>query len=65
LEYPHHTGHGLGVQFHEGPLINLKGTNILEENMVIALEPGVYLPQEGFGIRLEDVGRVTKNGYEH
>jgi Xaa-Pro dipeptidase len=62
--YPHHTGHGLGLQFHEAPLISANGTDIFEENMVIALEPGVYLEEDGFGIRLEDVGMVTKSGFE-
>lgn len=64
LSYPHHTGHGLGVQWHEAPLVSANGSGVYEENMVIALEPGAYLPDEGFGIRLEDVGRVTANGFE-
>ncbi|WP_135551106.1 M24 family metallopeptidase [Paenibacillus cymbidii] len=64
LSFPHHTGHGLGVQCHEAPLISMNGDAAYEENMVIALEPGAYLADEGFGIRLEDVGRVTANGFE-
>lgn len=64
LSYPHHTGHGLGVQYHEGPFITGNGTGAIEKNMVIALEPGAYLADEGFGIRLEDVGLVTDNGFE-
>ena len=34
----------------------------LEENMVFTVEPGIYLPEEGFGIRLEDDVIVRKNG---
>lgn len=64
LSFPHHTGHGLGVQCHELPLISMNGTGVFEENMVIALEPGAYLPDQNFGIRFEDVGRVTAGGFE-
>lgn len=62
--FPHHTGHGIGVQYHEAPVIAPNGSAVLQENMVIALEPGVYLEEEGFGIRLEHVYLVTKDGYE-
>jgi Xaa-Pro aminopeptidase len=34
----------------------------LEENMVITVEPGLYLPAEGFGVRIEDVVVVTADG---
>lgn len=61
--YPHHTGHGIGVCYHEGPRIVADDATVLAENMVIALEPGVYLPGEA-GVRLEDVVRVTATGCE-
>ncbi len=61
--YPHHTGHGIGVCYHEGPRIVADDPTVLAENMVIALEPGVYLPGEA-GVRLEDVVRVTATGCE-
>ncbi|MCL6444310.1 MAG: Xaa-Pro peptidase family protein [Alicyclobacillus sp.] len=64
LEYPHHTGHGLGVQYHEAPVISANSSDILEENMVIAVEPGAYVSEIGVGIRLEHVFRVTKTGCE-
>lgn len=56
--YPHHTGHGIGVSYHEAPRIVAGDSTILAENMVIALEPGVYFPGEA-GVRLEDVVLVT------
>jgi Xaa-Pro aminopeptidase len=62
-EYPHHSGHGIGVTYHEGPRIVPYETIPLQENMVIALEPGIYF--EGrWGLRLEHVVRVTKTGAE-
>lgn len=61
--YPHHTGHGIGVCYHEAPRIVDGDTTVLAPGMVIALEPGIYLPGEG-GVRLEDVALVTPTGCE-
>jgi len=62
-EFPHHTGHGIGVTWHEEPRIVPYNLQPLEENMVIALEPGVYFSGR-WGIRLEYVVRVTSDGAE-
>jgi Xaa-Pro aminopeptidase len=61
--YPHHTGHGLGVTYHEEPRIVPYNTLTLEAGMVLAIEPGIYLPDE-VGVRLEDVVLVTSDGCE-
>lgn len=61
--YPHHSGHGLGVTYHEEPRIVPYNEQPLGPGMVIALEPGVYLPGLG-GVRLEDVLLVTRDGCE-
>jgi Xaa-Pro dipeptidase len=60
--YPHHTGHGLGVAFHEEPRIIPNTDRVLEEAMVVALEPGFY--GEDFGVRVEQVVLVTADGPE-
>jgi len=61
--YPHHTGHGIGVTSHEAPRIVPYNDEVLEEGMVILLEPGIYLPGES-AVRLEDAVLVTADGAE-
>jgi Xaa-Pro aminopeptidase len=62
LDYPHHTGHGLGADWHEEPRIVPGGETVLEPGMVVALEPGVYA--DGRGVRCEQVAVVTDDGCE-
>ncbi|WP_323736743.1 aminopeptidase P family protein [Methanosphaera sp. ISO3-F5] len=56
----HSTGHGFGLEIHEDPVISNKVDTVLEENMVITAEPGIYIPGE-FGVRIEDDVLVKKN----
>ena len=62
-EYPHHTGHGLGVSLHEQPYIWKDAPTILAAGMVIALEPGAYVPAIG-GVRQEVSLLITGDGAE-
>ena len=57
----HALGHGVGLDIHEAPVLTSKYDNLLKENMVIAIEPGVYVPKS-FGVRIEDTVLITKNG---
>lgn len=59
--FSHGTGHGIGIAVHEAPSINSSGEGILEENMVLTIEPGIYIPNRG-GVRLEDMVLVTAYG---
>ncbi len=58
----HGTGHGLGLELHEGPRLSPAGTR-LKKGQVITVEPGLYYPGLG-GARIEDVVRVTADGAE-
>jgi Xaa-Pro aminopeptidase len=60
--YPHHSGHGVGTAYHEGPRITPYNETRLEPGMIIALEPAVY--KENYGIRLEHLMLVTETGSE-
>ncbi|MDF2629449.1 MAG: Aminopeptidase YpdF [Symbiobacteriaceae bacterium] len=60
----HRTGHGFGLGNHEAPWVAVGSAEMLAENMVISVEPGIYLPGVG-GIRHSDTTLVTRDGYEN
>ncbi len=62
--FGHSTGHGVGLDIHELPAVSTKSGRILDEGMVITVEPGIYLEGK-FGVRIEDMVLVTKNGYKN
>jgi len=59
----HRTGHGIGLGNHEGPYVAEGSKDILKENMVISIEPGIYIEGLG-GFRHSDTVLVKKDGYE-
>ncbi|MXR56016.1 aminopeptidase P family protein [Mycoplasma flocculare] len=60
--FVHSTGHGVGIDIHELPVVSLNSQTILEPGMVITVEPGIYIPGLG-GARIEDVVLVTESGF--
>ena len=61
--FRHGTGHGVGLDIHELPVVSPKSKDILRSNMVVTVEPGIYLPGH-MGLRIEDTVIVTKEGCE-
>lgn len=59
--FEHGTGHGVGLDIHEAPTVSPLGTAVLQEGMIVTVEPGVYLPGVG-GVRIEDTLVVIEGG---
>lgn len=59
--FGHSTGHGIGLEVHEGPALSFRSKTVLEPNMVVTVEPGIYLPEIG-GVRIEDDIVITEDG---
>jgi Xaa-Pro aminopeptidase len=59
--FTHSTGHGVGLEIHEGPRIAADQSQSLLPGMVVTIEPGIYIAGE-FGVRIEDMVAVTRQG---
>lgn len=57
--YPHATSHFLGLDVHDVGDYRAP----LQPNMVLTVEPGIYIPNEGIGVRIEDNVVITETGY--
>lgn len=61
--FTHSLGHGTGLEIHEEPVLSPRSTGVLKENMIVTVEPGLYIEGK-YGVRIEDSVAVTANGCE-
>lgn len=59
--FPHAISHGLGVDVHD----SLGGPDVFTEGMVLTVEPGIYIPEEAIGVRIEDDILITASGHRN
>ncbi len=59
--FGHSLGHGVGMEIHEAPTASPRSNEILRENSIVTVEPGIYLPGK-FGVRIEDFAVVKDTG---
>jgi Xaa-Pro aminopeptidase len=62
--YVHSIGHGLGLDLHENPFSGITATekDFLRKGVVFTIEPGLYYPSKGMGVRIEDSMYLNPNG---
>lgn len=59
--FGHSTGHGIGLEVHEGPTLSVRSETVLQPGMIVTIEPGIYISNVG-GVRIEDDVLITKEG---
>ena len=60
--YVHSLGHGLGLAIHERPSLSHLGDDRLQVGNVFSIEPGLYYPERGYGLRVEDTVFIDGDG---
>ena len=62
--FTHRTGHSIGREDHEYGDVSSVNTDIIKVGQCFSVEPGIYLPEEEIGVRIEDLVIVTEDGCE-
>ncbi len=61
--FTHGLGHGIGLEVHEWPRVSHSAEEEMPAGVCVTIEPGVYVPEEGFGVRIEDVIVLQPEGH--
>lgn len=61
MYFPHSISHGLGIDVHD----SLGAPDVFTPGMVLTVEPGIYIPEESIGVRIEDDILITEDGYQN
>lgn len=62
--FTHRTGHSIGLEDHEYGDVSSTNEAVIRVGQCFSVEPGIYLPEENFGVRIEDLVLITEDGCE-
>lgn len=62
--FTHRTGHGIGLEVHEAGDVSAVNEALIRPGQCFSVEPGIYIPEENIGVRIEDLVLITEDGCE-